>query len=171
VTSVDTMSTYEIGARPVSVRVSLVVLVFLGITAFAGGMEMLIFPQGNEYLPQDMLDRLPVNTFILPGMILSVIFGLGSLFVAWGMVRRAKVGWLAGVERMTGRHWSWTGLLLLGIGFATWMVVEVILLGAPWAQADSGGEASAWVLYGLYGSVAVSLLILPHLRGVVRYSS
>lgn len=168
-TRVEARRARESGARPVSVRVSLVILVFLGVTAFAGGIEMLIFPHGNVYLPEDMLDRLPVDTFVLPGTILGVVFGLGSLSVAWGMTRRVEIRWLAGLEEMTGRHWSWAGLLLIGLGFATWMTIEVILLGTPWTQADSSGEASAWVLYGTYGSVALTLLLLPHLRAVRTY--
>lgn len=71
---------------------SLVVLVFLGITAFAGGLEMLFFPHGNVYLPDDMLDRLPVDTFVLPGLILGGVIGLSSLVVAWGMLRPAEIG-------------------------------------------------------------------------------
>jgi hypothetical protein len=165
-TRVETTATRGATTRPTPVKIALVILVFLGVTALAGGMEMLVFPHGNVYLPEDMLDRLPVDTFVLPGLILGVVFGLGSLFVAWGMMRRAEIGWLAGLERVTGRHWSWAGLLMVGLGFTTWLIVEVALLGTPWAQADSSGETSAWVLYGIYGSLALGLLVLPHLRGV-----
>jgi hypothetical protein len=77
------------------------------------------------------------------------------------MLRRAGIGWLAGLETRTGRHWSWTGLL----------IVELSLLGAPWTQADSGGQASAWALYGIYGSVALSLLVPPHVREVKTFLS
>lgn len=51
------------------------------------------------------------------------------------------------------------------------MIVEVSLLGAPWAQADSGGQASAWALHGIYGSVALSPLVPPHVRDVRTFLS
>lgn len=169
--SLEAKPTVESGRRPPTVKWTIGVLTFLGVTALGGGTEMLLFYEGNEYLPADMLDSIPFDTFIVPGLVLGGIFGLGSLLVAWGMWRRPEIGWLRWLEKLTDRHWAWAGAVLLGLGFAMWMVIEISMLGTPWAQAEESGEMMAWILYGIYGSVAVSLLILPQLHPVRRYMS
>ncbi|MGD2059437.1 MAG: hypothetical protein PVF87_01095 [Acidimicrobiia bacterium] len=156
--------------KPTSIKWTIGILIFLGVTALGGGIEMLVFYQGNEYLPVDMLERIPFDTYIVPGLVLGIGFGLGSLFVAWGMWRRPEIGWLGWLESLTERHWAWAGSVLIGLGFTMWMVIEVSLLGAPWAPENAGGgEPIAWVLYSVYGATALLLLILPQLRPVRSY--
>jgi hypothetical protein len=156
--------------RPAPAKLTIGVLWFLGITALGGGVEMLVFPNGNQYLPADLLDRVPlIDSFILPGLMLALVFGLGSIVVAWGVQRLSVVHPLLGIEMRTGRHWSWAGLVFLGLAFTTWMVVEIVSLGAPWESEMSSGAAAAWVLYGIYGTVAIALLVLPHVRSVREY--
>lgn len=167
--SLESKPTLETGRRPAAVKWTIGVLSFLGVTALGGGIEMLAFYRGNEYLPADMLERIPFDTFIVPGLILGGIFGLGSLFVAWGMWRRPDIGWLRWLERLTDRHWAWAGAVLTGFGFTMWMVIEISMLGTPWAQVEASGEAMAWILYAIYGTVAVLLLVLPQLRSVRWY--
>lgn len=167
--SLERRPVVETGRRSAAVKWNIGILTFLGITALGGGIEMLVFYEGNSYLPADMLDEIPFDTFIIPGLVLGVIFGLGSLFVAWGMWRRPDIGFLRWVEKLTDRRWAWAGAVLLGLGFTMWMVIEISMLGTPWAQAEASGEAMAWVLYGIYGTTALALLILPQLRSVRQY--
>lgn len=156
--------------RPASAKLTIGILWFLGLTALAGGLEMLIFPNGNQYLPAEFLDRIPlIDSFILPGLVLAVVFGLGSIFVAWGIQHLSVVHPLLGVEMRTGRHWSWAGLLFLGVAFTTWMAVEIALLGPPWESETSSEAVAAWALYGIYLTVAAALLVLPHVRAVREY--
>jgi hypothetical protein len=70
---------------------------------------------------------------------------------------------------MTDRHWAWAGAVLLGLGFTMWMVIEISMLGSPWDTANAGEAAMTWVLYGIYVTVAVLLLILPQLSRVREY--
>lgn len=132
--SLQTRRTAETGTRPPSVKWTIGILTFLGLTALGGGIEMVAFYQGNEYLPAGMLEDIPFDNFIVPGLILGGVFGLGSLFVAWGMWRRPEIGLLRWVGRLTDLHWAWAGAVLIGLGFTMWMVVEMSLPGAPWAQ-------------------------------------
>lgn len=162
--------TAKAGRRPGSVRALLATLGFLGVTALGGGIEMLAFPQGNEFLPADFLDRIPVaDSFILPGLVLAGVFGLGSLVVLVGALRRPRWGWLGGLERATRRHWSWAATLALGFGFLAWMAIEITWLGAPWESPPGEDRTFAYLLYGIYLTVAALLLALPWARGVRRY--
>lgn len=164
--SLEEQPAVETSRRPAAVKWTIGVLTFLGVTALGGGIEMLLLYEGNEYLPIDMIQRTPFDTFIVPGLILGGVFGLGSLFVAWGMWRRPDIGRLRWVERMTDRHWAWAGAVLTGLGFTMWMVIEISMLGTPWDAENSSDATLAWILYGIYCTVAGALLILPQLRSV-----
>lgn len=156
--------------RPRPVTALVTVLCILGLTGLGGGVEMLVSPRGGTYLPPERLDDIPlVDTYIVPGLVLAIVFGVGSLVAAVGMVRRRPFGMLTLVERRTGRHWSWALATFLGGAFALWLTVEVILLGGP-AAADPGPErTTAFVTYVVFGSIAVALLVLPRLASVRRY--
>ena len=167
--SLETQPAVETDRRPAAAKWTIGVLTFLGVTALGGGIEMLAFYEGNEYLPPELIERTPFDTFIVPGLILGVVFGLGSLFVAWGMWRRPHLVWLRWIEKATDRHWAWAGAVLLGFGFTMWMVIEISMLGPPWDSENAGDVILTWVLYGIYGAVAALLLILPQLRSVRKY--
>ena len=67
--------------RPATVVAVLVLLVFLGLTALGGGIEMILFPSGNQYVPGEWLEGIPwIESWLVPGLVLSIGFGLGSLF-------------------------------------------------------------------------------------------
>lgn len=167
--SAPTRPEVKTGPRPASVKWTIGILTFLGITALGGGIEMLLFYEGNEFLPAELIERTPFDTFIVPGLVLGIVFGLGSLFVAWGMWRRPDIGFLKWVEWLTDRHWAWAGAVLIGFGFTMWMVTEISMLGPPWDSESSGDAMLAWILYGIYGTTALALLVLPQLRPVRRY--
>jgi hypothetical protein len=105
-----------------------------------------------------VLDDVPVlDSWLLPALVLSVGFGLGSLVTAWGVWRRPRWPWLAGLERLTPHHWSWTATLLIGAGQATWIGFELAYL-----------PEMSW-LQPLYGCVGLALLLLVVTRPVRRF--
>lgn len=134
-------------SRPVSLRASVLALGFVGVTALAGGVEMLLFPQGNVFVEGAWLEHLPVTDYRLPGLVLGGVIGLGSLVTAFGLVRRPEWRWTAPVERRTGRHWSWAATGACGIVLMVWLVVEVALIP----------ERSA--VEGLYAALATVVLV------------
>ena len=143
-------------------------LLFLGVTALEGGIEMLLYPRGNEFLPGELMDSVPLlDAFVIPGLVLALVLGIGSLFVAWGVASRRESRPPERLEDWSNRHWSWAGTLLTGASFASWMIVEIALLGAPWNTANTSEAITTSVLYGIYVTVAVSLLALPW-HGSVR---
>jgi hypothetical protein len=141
--------------RPAPVLGMLGVLVFLGISATAGGIALIV---GAARPPDKWLDGIPVvETWTVPGLVLGVGFGLGSLLVAYGVLRRPRWPVLAPVERTTGHHWAWAGTLVLGVGHIAWIALELVFLPEPSA------------LQVVYGAVGVALVTLPMLPAVRRY--
>ena len=123
---------------------------------------MVAFPHGNAYLPLDLIDGVPgVDTFLVPGLVLGLGVGGGALVALWGTWRRPHLPVLGVVEDLTGRHWAWAVTVALAIGFTAWMALEWVWLGTPWGATTSGEAATTWVLYGIYDSTALALLVLP----------
>jgi hypothetical protein len=143
--------------RPASVLATVGLLGFLGITATAGGLAL---AGGGAAPPQRWLSDIPlVESWVVPGLVLALGFGAGSLVTAYGMLRRPKWPRLNGVERLTGHHWSWLATLLVGLGHAIWIGLELVFLPQlSWLQV-------------VYGAVALGLLVLPWLEPVRRYLS
>jgi len=138
--------------RPAAVRALVAVLIFLGLTAAAGGAAML----GGSAPPDSWLDAIPViGTWTVPGLVLAAGFGAGSLLTAYALVWRPSPAWLGPAERWTGRHWSWAASLLLGAGQLVWILLELVYLP---------GYSALQVVYGGTGALLVLLPLLPSVR-------
>jgi hypothetical protein len=138
--------------RPAAAWTTAGVLVFLGVSASARGVAM-VFGIGPP-LPPDWLDAIPlIDSWVVPGVVLGVGFGLGSLLVAYGVLRRP--GRFA--EGLTGRHWSWLATVLIGGCQVVWIGLELIFL------------PQLSVLEAVYGGVGVALVLLPTRSSVRAY--
>lgn len=133
---------------------SVVLLVFLGLTAAAGGAALLI---GGTAMspPTAWLEALPVvDSWVIPGLVLGIGFGLGSLLTAYGVWARPVTGWLAAIESATGHHWSWLATMAIGLGQVIWIVLEMIYLPElSWLQV-------------VYGPLGLALMALPWTAGM-----
>jgi len=133
------------GHRPAAVWATIGVLGFLGVSAAAGGLAMVV---GVGAPPSDWLDRIPmIDTWVVPGVLLGAGFGLGSLLVAYGMLRQRPR--LRVAERLTRHHWSWIATVLIGLGQIVWIGLELVYL--PQLSA----------LQAVYGGVGIALVLLP----------
>ncbi|WP_432840071.1 hypothetical protein [Dactylosporangium sp. CA-092794] len=138
--------------RPVTVTVGL--LVFLALSAVAGGIGLIDGGISDQF-PADWLDRLPlIDSWLIPGLVLGVGFGLGSFVAAYGMLTLRGGPRPAAALRWTGHHWSWSATIALGVGQVVWIALELIYLpGWSWLQV-------------IYGGIGVALAVLPLLPAV-----
>jgi hypothetical protein len=138
-----------------------VLLIFLGVTAVGGGLALVLGTTEAGLLPPDSwLEALPiVESWRVPGLVLGIGFGLGSLLTAYGVVRRPDWGWADFVQRPTGHHWSWLATILLGLGHVVWIGIEMVFLP----------ELS--ILQAIYGPLGLALAILPFAHPVSEYLS
>lgn len=145
--------------RPPAVRITIGLLAVLGISGVFGGLELTMgFAKGSA-LPEEWLADIPlIDSWFVPGLVLGIGFGLGSLVAAYGLLARPRWGWLGWVVRATGHHWSWLATIALGVGQAVWILLELIYLPeASWFQA-------------VYGPIGVALALLPLRASVSRYA-
>jgi hypothetical protein len=84
---------------------------------------LIVDPSGSGLgMSTDMLARSPFPNFLIPGIVLLTVNGLGSLAGALLTFRRSRYAGLAAIG--------------LGVFLAAWIVIQVIILGPPihWLQ-------------------------------------
>lgn len=126
-------------------RKLLVTLCFaVGLSAVGGGIPLLIRPDGSLYgMPLSLLEHSPFVTFLIPGLLLVLVIGVGHMIAGTLVMRRTP-----GASVMAGAA---------GGALLTWIVVEMVLLrSAHWLQ----------LLY-----LAVALLIITTAVSMLRTSA
>jgi hypothetical protein len=94
--------------------IALVLLFFLGITALAGAIGMILDPSGvGMGMPPEMLDHTPFESFLMPAIILGIFNGILSLVFAVLIIRNKRLG-------------SWLVLFQGGV-LMVWLTAEVIM--------------------------------------------
>ena len=90
--------------------------ILLSIGALGGGLVLMIAPRGEIMpLPLSALAGSPFDTYLLPGLILFGVLGLGPLVAA-------RLAWL--------RHpLAPAAALVVGVGLLIWVAVEVAIIG------------------------------------------
>jgi hypothetical protein len=96
-------------------RAAVALLVFLAVGAAAGGAALVYRPDGSVMqMPLSMLAGSPFPDFLVPGLILGGLFGVGSLAVAILGLRASPVApFLA---------------FAIGVGQMIWIVVELAII-------------------------------------------
>lgn len=113
----------------------LALLLFNGLSALFGGSVLMAAPDGSIIgLPLSLLSTTPFTDFLLPGIILFIVLGVGSC-IGW---------WLAYRRMLLAVRW----VRVIGLGTVIWIVVQVIMIQA----VD--------VLHVIYGAVGLGILWL-----------
>ena len=110
--------------------------VIVGIGAIFGGGLLIAAPDGHLLgVPTRILAGTPFDSFLVPGIVLSIALGVLPLAAAAMTLRNSPQGPLAAVV---------VGLLLVG-----WITAEMVMLGGP--------QTLAWALYLVLGTVIATL--------------
>ncbi len=99
-----------------------VLQLFIGVGAVAGGLALVLDPSGESLgTPIELLEKTPFATFLVPGIVLFIVNGSGSLAGA--------VAWIAVQVYWMGLHWLHALYFGLGILEAAlgWSVRKSIL--------------------------------------------
>lgn len=115
--------------RPVSVWLLSAVLAILSLGGLSGAWMFLAHPDGRGIGMEETLAKLPVGSFILPGVFLLLVMCLLPALLIVGLLVRPDWRWLGPVSRATGMHWSWVGTVALGIVIVVWLGVEALYIG------------------------------------------
>jgi hypothetical protein len=87
---------------------------FVGLGAIGGGLMAILNPEGPGGMPIDALKNSPFNDFLIPGIILFTVIGLGNIFSAIGILMKSRFqGYISSV-------FSWALVI--------WIIVQCIML-------------------------------------------
>lgn len=107
-----------------ALRWTLVALtLFTGVTAIAGGAELITWPEGSPWIGLDvaMLEGTPFDDFLVPGLLLFFLVGVPNL--------------VAGVLASRSNRWAEIAGFGAGGALTVWIVTEMVLLQmAHWLQ-------------------------------------
>ncbi len=117
--------------RPGAVIFLYILQGFLGVGAIAGGLALLADPSGEMLgMPASVLERSPFHDFLIPGLLLLVIFGLLPLFVLYGLFRRPEWPWSLRLTPFQTLHGAWSLSLYIGFGQIIWILVQTFMMNA-----------------------------------------
>lgn len=147
--------TAESSKRPAALWVLIGLLAFQGISAAPPGLLLVLDPTGGLlHMPLDLLKDASFRNFLIPGLILFVVLGLGAFFIAAGLFFLPNWAWIERLNPFTKRHWAWTAAVAFGPALMIWIVVQVIIIGlGTWLQPFYFGVGAAIFLLSFHPMV------------------
>jgi hypothetical protein len=116
--------------RPLTLCLLIALILLLAVGGFYGGVTFLVDPSGELMgLPASFLALLPVPDYTLPGLFLVIVMGIAPTILLYGLFVRPRWAWITPFVKWSGKHWSWTGTLYLGIVLILWLIIEGWLIG------------------------------------------
>ncbi len=95
-------------------RILMIVHAFVGIGAMGGGLMAILNPQGPAGMPTDVLQNSPFSNFLIPGIILFAVIGLGNVLASITVLLKSKYqGYISNI-------FSWALVI--------WIIVQCIML-------------------------------------------
>jgi hypothetical protein len=77
----------------------IVIQSLIAIAAIPAGLMLIIDPSGEMIgFPDDAVDKMPFDDFLIPGVILFVIIGLGNLIGGVLTYRNYEFAWFCGIS-------------------------------------------------------------------------
>lgn len=115
-------------------------LLFQGLSGLAGGYGLVADPSGAALgLPLEWLAGSPFSTYLIPGLILLLVLGVGPLIGAYLVAFRKPGGGAAAVA--------------IGASLVIWIGVQIAIVGyQPFPP-----QLPFQVLYGLVGAIILAL--------------
>ncbi|MGG6310612.1 hypothetical protein [Paenibacillus macerans] len=147
----------KVTKRPAAGTLLIVLQALLGIGAVYGGGALMLDPTGELVgMPSDMMEIPLFPNYLIPGIILLLMFGILPLVVAAGLVRKREWTWGNKLNLFKNMHWSWAFSLYIGFALVIWISVQVYILN---------GSSVVHLLYTAWGLAIQILTLLPSVGG------
>lgn len=144
--------------RPFTVTLLYILHIFLGVGALAGGGSMVIDPSGDLiHMPTSMLERSPFSDFLIPGILLFIVFGILPLFVFYGLIKRLELRWVNTLNPFKKLYSFWALSLYIGFGLIIWIMVQTYMLN------------SVAIIHLIYMSLGLLIQVFTLLPSVQSY--
>ena len=146
--------------RPAALVALVCVQIFQAVGALGGGAVLIASPAGGIIkMPRSYLDGTPFHDYLIPGIILFVVLGIGPLLVAWALIRTLQSATLQALNPFRREYWGWTLSGVIGVGLLIWIAVETLVVPYSFLQP----------FYAAVGVVIIALTLAPSVRGYYRH--
>lgn len=146
--------------RPLVYWLLLFLLFFQGVSATPAGLMLVSDPTGETMqMPVTWLAGTIFPNYLIPGLILTIVLGLGAFFVLASLLFLPEWGWVRRLNPVKSQHWAWSAAAAFGAALMIWIVVQVLMIGL-----------GAW-LQPFYFGVGLAILLLtlaPPVRAYLR---
>ena len=133
-------------------------LLFQSITAIAGGWGLVSNPSGSNLgFSVTMLENSPFTDFLIPGLFLLVVLGIGPAVIFYGLIKKPKFRLAEMINIYKNYHWSWTFSYYLGIVLVLWIDIQVYFL------------RETFILHFVYSVLGVLIIVLTNLPATKKY--
>ncbi len=131
-------------------------LVFLALGGFYGGIQFVLQPDGSLLgVPTNVLQNSVFPDFLIPGILLLVIFGIFPGFTAYALLKKPESSFFQKLNIMYDYHFSWTFILYTGFALIIWINVQTFILNAV---------EFIHTFYSSYGILLICIALLPKTR-------
>ena len=142
--------------KPKSLIVLLFLLGFLSLGAFVGGIPLILDPSGAMLkMPISILDGSTLNSFLIPGIILSIFFGVIPIVILNALLKKPEWPWTQSLNLLPDMYWGWTFTIYIGFGQIIWISVQTVMIN----QASL-----VHLFYTLLGVSIVAVALLAPIR-------
>ncbi len=107
---------YGVGEVVILYRILFFLHAFVGVGALGGGLGAILNPEGPMGISTELLKGSPFNNYLIPGVILFVVIGIGNIISA--LMLRSKARFHLYISSV----FSWALVI--------WIVVQCIIMGA-----------------------------------------
>lgn len=122
--------------RPFSSMILVTLLVFYGLLGLISGSLLISNPSGASLgFTSDIRDKVPFHSFLPVGLFLFLVYGLGSIIIAYGAITQREIIF-GRISKAAGYHWSWIGGIVLTLVLVIWLAVEGSLIGLNWPATN-----------------------------------
>jgi len=134
----------------------IILLGFLAVGAFLGGLTFIIRPDGSIFqMPVELLANSPFKNFMLPGIILFTFFGIFPILVVYLLIKKPESRFLNRLNLIDDYHFSWTFAIYTGIALIIWINVQTLILNTV---------NILHTLYSTLGIIIICVALLPQTR-------
>lgn len=138
-------------------------LAFLGLGAIGSGGVLILSPSGQLMgMPLSLLDQTPFSSFLIPGIVLFTMLGLGPFLLIFALLMKPKSKFAEMLNCFKDIHWAWTFSVYIAFILFIWIQVQMVLI-----------QAVSW-LHAFYIILALLILfvtLLPGLRQEFKKSA
>lgn len=114
---------------PYTIKILILLQAALGLGAVIGGGSLILDPTGQLIrIPVEMMKVELFPNYLIPGIILLIIFGIGPLVETVELLLKRNCKWGEKLNCLKPMHWSWTFSLYTAFGLIIWIMVQMYIL-------------------------------------------